>query len=111
MRLINLTPHPISLANAAGEITKTIPTSGTIARVSTETITTGRSIAGCPIVKNTQGQVTNLPEAKGGTVYIVSLFVLSALSDRNDVVAPDTGATCVRGDQGRITAVRQFLTA
>ena len=112
MKIINLTPHPISLASLAGEIIQTIEPSGQIARVSTISVDAGYFVCGLPVVRNTIGEVQNLPPSQEGTAYIVSLFVLSAVvSDRLDVVAPDTGPTCVRDSQGRILAVRQFLAA
>jgi len=111
MKLVNLTPHPISLANQAGEIILTVPTSGTIARVSTEQVDTGFIVAGLPVVRNIMGSVTDLPEPVEGTFFIVSLFVLSAIVGRQDVVAPDTGSTCVRNSAGHIQAVRQLLAA
>jgi hypothetical protein len=108
--LINLTPHPISLADDAGKITWTIDPSGTVARISTSSVDAGFSVCGFPVVRNETGDVTGLPEPRMGHVYIVSMFVLSALSGRGDVIAPDTGSTCVRDEKGRILAVRQFLT-
>ena len=55
--------------------------------------------------------VEGLPEPiDGGTLYIVSVVVLTALKgSRVDVVCPDTGKTAVRDAEGKIQAVRQWI--
>lgn len=109
MRLINLTPHAISLANEAGENIQTIPASGVVAWVSMTVCDTGRRVARIPVVVQEPGQIENLPEPDGN-VYIVSIVVLGAIQGRADVVAPDTGpGSVVRDDIGRIIAVRRFI--
>jgi len=108
--IVNLTPHPISLANEAGEVTETIaPHPAGPARCKTQSVPTGRDVEGVKVFRNTFGNVEGLPAPTEGFSYIVSSIVLAAVDDsRVDVVAPDTGPTAVRDENGRILAVRQF---
>lgn len=116
MRLINLTPHAISLANEAGENIQTIPASGAVARVSMTVRDTGHRVAGVPVVFQKTGKIEGLPVPGGYCLYIVSSIVLSALEQlpscerRTDVLAPDTGpGSVVRNEAGQIVAVRRFI--
>ena len=105
MKIVNCTPHPISLDTQEGR--STFPTSGIIPRV--ETIETqAKAIDGFPCVSQKTGQVQGLPEMVEGTFLIVSLMVFNA-SDRADLLAPDTGKSCVRNEAGHIQAVTQFI--
>jgi hypothetical protein len=110
--LMNLTPHPITLRTPDGDIT--IPTSGTIARVSVTPTPTGEMVMGVPVFRNTYGQVTGLVRDDQGVPLpcIVSGMVLAALPKGTlNVFAPDTGATAVRDEKGHIVAVTQLLAA
>lgn len=102
MRLINCTPHEITI----GDIN--IPASGILPRV--ETIETEASIPDLdfPIVTQTTGEVEGLPESEDGTMYIVSRMVFEA-SDRFDLLVPDTGKTAVRDNNGRILGVTRMI--
>lgn len=105
--MINLTPHPINLADEAGNIVATIPPSGTVARVQTASVEVVR-LMGFPINRTTFGEVTGLPDPVEGVYYVASTLVAQA-AKRSDVVAPDTGPTAVRQD-GQVKAVRGFQT-
>jgi hypothetical protein len=85
------------------------PPSGTVARVSTQATPMG-SVCGIDVVKTTYGAVEGLPAADRRTTYVVSALVLAALgSERDDVVAPDTGpSSVVRDTEGKIVGVRRF---
>jgi len=107
-KFINLTPHDITVVADGREMK--IPASGQVARVATTEKVVGE-IDGIPIIKREFGEIENLPAPTGGTVFIVSSLVLSAVKNRTDVVAPDTGATAVRDDKGQIVAVTRFVTA
>lgn len=104
MVLKNFTPHEISLADSEGNIIRSIPSEGN-ARVSSQSIPAG-DIDGFPFVKTVFGEVQGLPPAEDQTFFIVSQIVIAALPDRQDLVRPDTGPTCVRDTEGRIVAVR-----
>jgi hypothetical protein len=128
----NCTPHPIVVRINKTDLT--FPSSGIIPRVRTvekreEGIDhcdmedpfcifnqdlEGMDCGNCtvrffiPCVSQTMGDVEGLPDPEEGTFLIVSQMVFAA-SDRADLVAPDTGKTCIRDSQGRILAVTQFL--
>jgi len=59
-KLINLTPHPITVVGEDGEVKLVIPPSGKIARVKTEQTVIGE-INGIPVVKTVFGDVEGLP--------------------------------------------------
>jgi hypothetical protein len=106
MRFINLTPHGITVRTDGGDVD--IPASGQVARVA-EQATDAGMLDGIPVVDCRLAEVTGLPPAMDGTIYIVSPMVSGAVDGRPDVVAPDTGpASVVRDDAGRIVAVRRF---
>ncbi|MEM4202481.1 MAG: hypothetical protein QXS54_00280 [Candidatus Methanomethylicaceae archaeon] len=111
MNVINLTPHKVVVITEDENHNPYVyefPPSGVIARVSS-TQTEVTCINGIPVVKTEIGEVENLPEPQDDTIYIVSSLVAQALAGkRDDVVAPDTGSTAYRDEEGRITAVRRF---
>ena len=104
--VINLTPHPIRVRMPNGD-EAVFPPSGTIPRV--ETIEApSAEIEGIPTVTRKLGQVAGLPSPQEGVFYIVSSLVFEA-SDRSDLLAPDTGKTCVRDSNGNIIAVTRLI--
>jgi len=109
MKLINLTAHPIHIADADGRVIRTLEPSGHVARVAVEQREVG-VIDGVPVVESVFGEVEGLPEPQDGVVYIVSTPTMLAARKmgRTDVVSPDTGPTAVRDEEGRIVAVRRF---
>lgn len=106
-KMVNLTPHAINIADELGFTVKVIPPSGTVARVRADQQKVD-AIDGIAVVKSVFEPVEGLPEPQEDIVYIVSSLVASQVTERNDVVAPDTGPTCVRDADGRIAAVRRF---
>jgi len=109
MRLVNCTPHSITIADKDGNVIRTIEPSGHIARVAVEQREVG-TVDGIPVVESVFGQVEGLPDPEPGVVYIVSTPTMLAARQmgRTDVVSPDTGPSAVRDEQGRIVAVRRF---
>jgi len=107
MEFINLTPHPIKVKTKDGEM-KTFEPSGSVARVNVQETPAG-DLDGITLLKRTTGEAQGIPEKKDDTVYIVSSMVLSA-TNRSDVVAPNTGKSAIRDDQGRIQGVTEFVT-
>lgn len=110
VKFVNLTPHDINVR--LGEQEFVFPASGKVARVAVTQqprqpiVFNGVEI---PVVSTEFGEVEGLPESKEGVIYIVSALVLTALKgSRADVVAPDTGRTCIRDDKGHIVAITQF---
>lgn len=126
-RMVNLTPHPITLVHQGEEIT--FPPSGTVAKVTTEESVLGRFPIGMgqaiPVVVRKFGTVTGLPPVEDheeiialGVAHIVSSIVLSALEAdpdwirhplRNLIFAPDTGATAIRDENGQVRAVTRLV--
>jgi hypothetical protein len=111
--MLNLTPHAIVIQGDDGT-SVTIPPSGVVARVATTETTV--SVVGVgnttvPVVARAFGQVTGLPETD--EACIVSGLVLEAVRLqqpwRRRVYAPDTGATAIRDEAGRIIAVRRLV--
>lgn len=108
MKIINLTPHAITVESPTGE-RSTFPASGDVARVSQITTETSYVFEGIPVFKTKFGEVFNLPAPTEDTIYIVSGLVLGAIKDRNDVVAPLTDSSAIRNEQGHIVAVKGWL--
>ena len=103
MRIINLTPHAITIDGVG------IFESQGLARVGAIR-TEAEAVAGIRIIKQSFGEAEGLPAPQEGTIYIVSGMVLSALQgSRTDVFAPDTGADAIRNDKGHIIAVRGLV--
>lgn len=90
--LINLTPHPVNLPGIV------LPSEG-VARVSV-TLSDAGAIDGIPLVRGVHGQVTDLPEPREGTIFVVSALVRAALPHRSDLASP---ARLTRDAEGRIT--------
>ena len=101
IKLINATPHPIQLNN--GEV---FEPSGILPRVSQEISDFDSNL----IATQSFGEIQGLPEPETGVVYIVSALVLSAASDRNDLVAPATNhEDTKRNEKGHIISVPGFV--
>jgi hypothetical protein len=88
MEFINLTPHSLSVFDGEGKnLVITLPPSGQVARVAVKNELV--EIEGeIPLFSTTYGQVEGLPEAKEGTILVVSLLVRSALPGRTDLASP-----------------------
>lgn len=113
MKIINLTPHEVTLVGENNKVIGRFAPTGQIARVKTIAKEVGRvemNGHSVPIVSTEFGKVENLPEPEGDTLYVVSLIVAQAVRGlRDDVVAPDTGPeSVVRNSQGQIKGVRRF---
>ena len=109
MSFINLTPHLVRIMDEDGQLHGIQP-SGSVATVSTTMTTAGTVFDGArtfAVSSRTFGQVQGLPEQQPGVTFIVSAMVLDHVN-REDVVAPDTGATAIRKD-GQVWAVRGLV--
>ena len=108
-RLINLTPHDITIFLPNGEKI-TIPKSKEVARLVTEFVNVG-NINGVPVVKTEFKEIIGLPKPHPGVIYIVSTLVAQAAAKlgRRDVIAPDTSPQgAVKDENGRIIGVKRF---
>ena len=82
MKLVNLTPNSIKLPSG-----KTIQPSGFVARANTSYEKVG-DVVGVPLVMSHVDSISNVPDPKPDTLYIVPTVVRVALSFRDDVVSP-----------------------
>ena len=110
--MLNLTPHSIHIHTNDGVIA--IPPSGTVARVEVTPVVSGsHNIDGVeiPVIARVAGKVVGLPVC-GQTPFLVSAMVLDYLGSEYHGVAfaPDTGASCIRDEKGRIVGVTQLVT-
>ena len=103
MEIINLTPHEIKLLPDEATCIS-IPASGIIARVATQSKTVGE-INGIPVKETVFGEVENLPDPQDGIVYLVSSLVAQRCRDRRDVFVPNES---VRDSEGRIIGCRSL---
>lgn len=107
MNIVNLTPHALNLmpGGPTGPVV-TIPPSGLVARcavnrVQVDTVTVnGVSV---PVNKTQFGTVSDLPDPRPDTIYVVSALVAQAVPNRPDVFMVDDA---VRDDQGRIIGAK-----
>ena len=96
--IVNLTPHEITVYDAAGEsVLQVIPSSG-MARAA-QTREPLDEINGIPVSKTGYGAVEGLPDQRDGVIYIVSVLTAQAAPDRKDLYIVDE---LVRDDTGRI---------
>lgn len=126
-KFVNLTPHDVAVEDYSGDVV-VFPASGVLARVVVQGVASDALIEyyeGCELgappatgyeqpvgfrlTRQMYGEVTGLPEAQAGTVFIVSAMVLARVAGRHDVVAPDTGSTAARDTAGRILHVKGFV--
>jgi len=107
MRIVNCTPHPISFFKEGIERPDVFFPSGNSIRVKSEhEVTDPIGEYGC--VKVRRGECEGIPEPEEGTFFLVSAMVFDATT-RSDVIAPDTGPTCIRNEQGQVIGVTRFL--
>jgi len=107
--LINLTPHSLTLRNAATGEDTVLPPSGTVARVAVQP---GKpeEVSGVPVpvvsADRVEG-VEGLPDQQDGVFLVVAGFVGSAVAGRPDVLVPGTGPKdgVIRNSEGHIVAV------
>lgn len=110
MNIVNLTPHPVTLRNAAG-VDTSIPSSGLCRVDSSPGVKMPVSNGPCDFYSATSfGAVSGLPDPMDGTIYIVSMLV-AGLVRRPDVFSPGTGPNdgAVRNDKGQIAAVTRLI--
>lgn len=103
-RVVNCTPHPITIVAGNGVILRAIPPSGEVARLSVSTEPAG-VVLGIPVTRTVFGEPVGLPEPEIGTCYIVSQLVKNALPERDDLVVP---AEVVRDAAGNVVGCRSL---
>lgn len=105
MRIVNLTPHAITIHATSVQID--VPPAGTVARCAVTTRALGtidvEGIDAIPVTTSTLGAVTDLPEPSDGVAYIVSRIVAEACPTRADLYFP---GEAIRDAGGRIVGCR-----
>jgi hypothetical protein len=102
MRILNYTPHTISLLDGDGHTTEY--TSNGVARCKEQKTIIG-SAGGYPVYSITYGELSGLPDVEDNTVIIVSALAAQAAkaTGRNDCyIVADT----VRNDAGQVVGAK-----
>lgn len=107
-KLVNLTPHAITLMDDDTNNICIIEPSGDIARVSVRTERT-ETLAfndmALATSKSVYGEVEGLPDETDGVAYVVSSLVAQRVPERNDVFIPNES---VRDEKGRIIGCKSL---
>lgn len=106
MDIVNLTPHDITVVDNNNRVLMNIPTTDLVARLKTSPVVVGK-VNGIPLVKHQCISFINLPDPDPGTMFLVSSLI-QQFSSRKDLIAPDTGPSCVRDNNRKVVAIRQF---
>ena len=88
MKLINLTPHALTIHGNGGILT--LPPSGQVARLAVQRLALPAiAVDGItiPVCRPTLGAITGLPEFTEGVILVVSALVADA-AKRTDVMSP-----------------------
>jgi hypothetical protein len=86
MRIVNLTPHALTIEAADGTWHHAIPSDG-VARVS-ETRADAGTVGPFAVTTVRYGDVTGLPPETDGVACVVSAMVKAALPSRQDLYSP-----------------------
>ena len=97
---VNLTPHTVNLSSG-----QTFAPSGQVARVAS-TETKVAEVEGVSLLTASFGEVTDLPEPREGTFFVVSGMVRAACPDRKDLASPGRP---VRNEAGQVVGCEAFL--
>ena len=117
MKIVNLTPHPVTLVSASGVETVIAPEPNPVRVASTPGVCLDEEAAALGPVAlysaSTWGEVEGLPEPQPGTIYVVSGVVADRCPGREDVFHPATGPAdgALRDESGRVRAVTRLKQA
>ena len=110
MKIVNLTPHDINIVDDSGNILKTYPKSGCVARIDEKPYELSYHIDGVKCYSTINqglvyiGDTSVLDEAD---YFIVSGQVFDTVDDMR-YIQPDTFGNAVRNDKGHIIGVKAF---
>lgn len=107
MPIINLTKLTIRLADDNDEVYETFEPGDDSLVVHTRG--EEREVDGIPVALTRVTRIDGLPEPAEDTYYIVPQPV-AYVSNRPDLVTPDTGPTAIRDDDGTVYAVRRLYS-
>src|SRR5690606_19875169 len=109
MKIINLTPHAVTLVTASGDEVVIQPEENP-ARIPTTTTPAG-DVNGIPVVVERLGDADRVrPEPQPGTVYVVARPVAERAGHRSDLLVP-TRVERVDGRPVRARALARVMTA
>ena len=104
---VNLTPETIELVDRNGRLIARFPPSGRVAYPMVsheEAVRLPINDSYVPVYRTQVHEIVGLPEPSEETVYIVGAKVKSYLTDRQDVLAVDTGRHSYRKEDGTVVA-------
>ncbi|WP_236567895.1 MULTISPECIES: hypothetical protein [unclassified Nocardiopsis] len=107
MRVVNLTPHVVTLVDESSRVIRSWPRSSDPARVEAVRVPAGLKVAGAPLMTEERTRA-NLPEPQEGVWFIVSSVVVFAHPEREDLLVP---SDLVRDGSGAVTACRSFVAS
>ena len=100
-KFVNLTPHALNIISSNGDVLHLAKPDVDARCTTSEKVI--NNINGIDIVDTTFGEITNLPEPKEDTIYIVSRIVKNACEERLDVVVPGKP---IRDTEGNIIGAK-----
>lgn len=104
-KIVNCTPHDISVLDDTGHVIETFPGVMDCARVDLRTEST-ETVCGVPVIKRSCVSDSVLPEPQYNTLYIVSgVFAQYAPSDRDDLLVVYRP---IRDENGSVIGCRGF---
>lgn len=104
-RIINMTPHVVTVVDDNGNIVMSIEPESTPARCQSSR-EVAFSIEGISVNITKFGRIENLPEPEKGRWIVVSRIVAEA-AKRDDLIVPDE---TVRDNEGKILGCKSFAT-
>lgn len=121
IKVVNLTPHPITLYSRDGErVVGEIPMSDFVARVDTSAsidfpvtlqLEDGTNIQNVPLLYQERDVMAELPEPKEGVYYIVSAMVMDTFPNREDLIMVNTTNDrlgSIKDGRGKIKGTRSL---
>lgn len=107
-KLINLTPHSITIVGADGAEIMTLPSAGNARlgenKIVDDTVITDDGVVPTGTISYATGK--DIPEPQDDTFYIVSTLTALGVSGREDFLSP---ADFVRDENGRIFGCRALV--
>lgn len=100
----NLTPHEVVVVSGGAVIGRFAP-SGTVARVGTERVWSGR-VGEFEVWRERAGAVMGVPSPQEGVAFVVSAMVRGAAPERVDLFSP---GDLVRDEGGRVVGCAGFV--
>ncbi|WP_150243506.1 hypothetical protein [Nocardiopsis quinghaiensis] len=107
MRVVNLTPHVVTVVDERSRVIRSWPEAAQPARVEAVRVPMGLEVAGVPLMAEKRTRA-NLPEPQEGVWFIVSSVVVCAHPERRDLLVP---SDLVRDGSGVVTACRSFVVS